>query len=225
MNLLTPTVLALVSTPIFAVIRPSAKEHLLKRKLIQQELPQTPGEDWTTLENGVEFLPAADLTPLAQQHMRRLTGGAYAAAGVYEQAMIDSTETYYDGTSGCSSPADSGFSSNTNPFMVCQYPSWTDYAQAWRSLGFYIDCTYSSGDGSGCQRFILWAAVSKDGWRNVSVGWTTWSDVYVVVRLFFSTYRHVIIIHSILMRSTRAMKSASTCSTIAKTTFGMTVPV
>ena len=97
MNLLTLTLLALVSTPSFAVISPSAKEHLLKRKLIQQELPQTPGEEWTSLENGVEFLPAADLSPLAQQHLRKLTGGAYAAAGVYEQAMIDGTETYYDG--------------------------------------------------------------------------------------------------------------------------------
>ena len=46
-------------------------------------------------------------------------------------------------------------------------------AQAWRALGFYIDCDYDGAedyrrsrnleadDRSGCLRFILWAAVRK----------------------------------------------------------------
>jgi len=45
------------------------------------------------------------------------------------------------------------------------------YAQAWRLLGFYIDCRHcqngksgaacvQSGEQTTCQRFLLWAAVS-----------------------------------------------------------------
>lgn len=61
-----------------------------------------------------------------------------------EPVFVDGTETYYD-----------------------------EYAQAWRLLGFYIDCNYCEGaDGNNevtcveegkdttCQRFLLWAAVS-----------------------------------------------------------------
>jgi hypothetical protein len=89
-------VLALASTATVAAAGPSVKE-ILKRKLINQKLPETPGEDWTSLENGMEFLPAANLSPLAQHHMRRLTNGAYSIGGVYEQAIVDGSETYYDG--------------------------------------------------------------------------------------------------------------------------------
>lgn len=31
------------------------------------------GEQWTTLQTGVEFQPAAELSPLAMEHLRRLT--------------------------------------------------------------------------------------------------------------------------------------------------------
>jgi hypothetical protein len=59
-----------------------------------------------------------------------------------DPAFVDGTETYYD-----------------------------EFAQAWRLLGFYIDCNHCD-DGSNeascvqqgqepvCQRYLLWAAVS-----------------------------------------------------------------
>lgn len=70
----------------------------LTQKLLagQQELPSSAGEDWKSLENGMEFLPAENLTPLAKEHLRRLTGNAYGS-GVYEQATVDGSNTYYDG--------------------------------------------------------------------------------------------------------------------------------
>jgi len=93
-------------------------------------MPNT-GEQWTTLRNGMEFQPAANLSPLAKEHLRQLTENA-DTQGSFQTMFVDGTETYYD-----------------------------EYSQAWRALGFYIDCDYQGEDGSssGCQRFMLWAAV------------------------------------------------------------------
>ncbi len=111
--------------------------HLLKQKLMAKALPDT-GEPWTSLPNGIEYQPAANLSPLAQKHLRRLTEDEMSV-GIFEKMFVDGAETYYD-----------------------------EYAQAWRALGFYIDCDYQGdghrrelqeGEGSGCQRFMLWAAV------------------------------------------------------------------
>jgi len=66
----------------------------MQRKLLRTSLPEVEGQDWMTLENGVEFLPAADLSPIADMHMRRLTGDK-----TYKKVFADGTETYYDGTS------------------------------------------------------------------------------------------------------------------------------
>lgn len=46
---------------------------------------------------------------------------------------------------------------------------WDEYQQAWRYLGFYIDCdssadddaSWDGGTGEGCTRFLIWAAVSS----------------------------------------------------------------
>lgn len=106
---------------------------------------------WTTLQDGTEFQPASgELSPLAQEHLRRLTSSEYMSEeSPYYKLFADGAETYYD-----------------------------DYAQAWRALGWYIDCDYcddndgcwwNQGDdedgggdnrNSGCRRFLLWAAVS-----------------------------------------------------------------
>jgi hypothetical protein len=109
------------------------------------ELPTT-GEEWTTLQNGMEFQPSANLSPLAQYHLRRLTTDEDFQVNSFQKIFIDGTETYYD-----------------------------EYAQAWRVLGWYIDCDFvaenndndsndndndNDNEGSGCQRFLLWAAVS-----------------------------------------------------------------
>ena len=48
---------------------------------------------------------------------------------------------------------------------------YNEYAQAWRLMGFYIDCNADQDDhrrelegedGGGCMRYLLWAAVSVE---------------------------------------------------------------
>jgi hypothetical protein len=59
----------------------------------------------------------------------------------------------------------------TSPFVEGE-SEYDEYQQAWRYLGFMIDCndgwvagqdddgSYDGGTGEGCQRYLLWAAVS-----------------------------------------------------------------
>lgn len=109
--------------------------NLLKEKLGEKSVPDT-GAQWTTLANGVEYQPAANLSPLAEMHLRQLT--ATYPTGNFEKMFVDGAETYYD-----------------------------EYAQAWRALGFFIDCGYQQTDArrdlqegeEGCRRYMLWAAV------------------------------------------------------------------
>ena len=69
----------------------------------------------------------------------------------YDNQFVDGTETYYD-----------------------------DYAQAWRLIGFYIDCNAKEYEqeaderrklqggedgGEACARYLLWAAVSLFVWN------------------------------------------------------------
>lgn len=94
-------------------------------------------------DSKVEFQPAANLSPLAERHLRQLT-----SASSLRQMFADGAETYYD-----------------------------EYAQAWRALGFYTDCDYvmdnnQGGNVGGCQRFLLWAAVST---RSVCFAFPTYS--------------------------------------------------
>lgn len=140
---------------------------LLKEKLMIHELPDT-GEEWTTLKNGVEFQPAGNLSPLSEYHLRKLTSssgsnnknsgddqGEYG--GAFEKMFVDGTETRYD-----------------------------EYAQAWRALGFFVDCDYVGNNNDeqndnddnqkntgGCQRFMLWAAVSAAAGATILVLGTT----------------------------------------------------
>jgi len=110
-----------------------------------KELPDT-GAEWMTLQDGIEVQPAANLSPLAQQHWRRLTWlqKKQNDTTAYDKIFVDGAETRYD-----------------------------DYAQAWRALGFYIDCDANAQNGGrrerklqnnnnqkACTRYLLWAAVS-----------------------------------------------------------------
>jgi hypothetical protein len=78
------------------------------------------------------------LQSLQTQHLRQLWGRQYDLQAPADSIFVDGTETYYD-----------------------------EYAQAWRFLGFYQDCD-ACADGSVdcvgntiCQRYALWAAVSR----------------------------------------------------------------
>ena len=130
--------------PAFFFCTAAAARHQIKHPDMLDNLPST-GAQWQTAQTGMEFQPAQDLSPLAQEHLRRLTSTSTSKDASYSYGssyFLDGAETYYD-----------------------------EYAQAWRVLGFYIDCN-ADGDGNeyedrnleddnaGCQRFLLWAAVS-----------------------------------------------------------------
>lgn len=126
------------------------KQRNSHQALFLKDLPNAGGE-WQTLENGVEVQPASNLSPLAQEHLRRLTWGKSSGSSSMENDANGMTTIYKDGTE----------------------TYYDEYSQAWRALGFYIDCDADvqedgrrqleddNNDGITCQRYMLWAAVSK----------------------------------------------------------------
>ena len=110
-------------------------------------LPDT-GREWVTFDNGIEFLPASGVNA-PMEYVRKLSSEGFEN-NPFMEIFVDGTDTYYD-----------------------------EYAQAWRALGFYIDCDakfYQVDDDEedekddnydqvnniyGCQRYLLWAAVSR----------------------------------------------------------------
>ena len=157
--------------------------------LNQNDIPDS-GKDWISLPNGVQFQPGNsdghEEDEVRLDNLRKLAfngfqnggrnGDEYSTNPQLNQAFIDGSETYYD-----------------------------EYAQAWRLLGWYIDCDScelaNEGNGndnnnggndygncwafrnyngyednnnaadnnnndkqnenrSGCQRYLIWAAVS-----------------------------------------------------------------
>ena len=109
--------------------------------------------DWMSISENVEFMPNTNLPPLPKGRKNRKldedeeesTTGAYEAYDPY------SVQPFVEGMS-----------------------EYDEYQQAWRLLGFMIDCNSAddddggSGSGSGdqgtedgCARYVLWAAVSN----------------------------------------------------------------
>lgn len=72
-------------------------------------------------------------------------------------------------------------SSNNSPYSVQPFvegeSEYDEYQQAWRYLGFMIDCndggnddddgSWDGGTGEGCHRYLVWAAVRSQ--KNVEV--------------------------------------------------------
>lgn len=68
-------------------------------------------------------------------------------------------------------------SNNINPYATQAFvdgeDEYDEYQQAWRYLGFMIDCdssndddgsgSYDGGTGEGCNRYVVWAAVRYFG--------------------------------------------------------------
>lgn len=135
----------------------------------------SPELQWTSLNPTMEYLPAASVR--RRRHLEEAEGnnGAAAAANLqyYYEDLRDQLEE------------DPSLLLN-NPYRVQPFTSgvndYDEYQQAWRMLGFMIDCdvrdgdewsdgaqqshSRDDGDGSvssdGCARFILWAAVSRN---------------------------------------------------------------
>jgi hypothetical protein len=107
----------------------------------------------STGEDWIEMPEGASFQPattLDQERATKLRSAQRRFLG-YDQQFVDGSETYYD-----------------------------DYAQAWRLIGFYIDCNaeeyeqeaddrrklegegrkLEDEDDTACERYLLWAAVS-----------------------------------------------------------------
>ena len=173
----------LVSTMMHAADGALPPKSLIEQALLQKDLPDT-GEQWMTMPNGMEYQPAADLSPLAQLHLRQLTS-ENTTMDAFEKIFADGTETYYD-----------------------------EYAQAWRALGFYIDCDYQdegrrrslqdAGDDerAGCSRFMLWAAVSyisfplfsRCPWYSQSLSSSCSTDIFFFISFLFVCVRRFLIV-------------------------------
>lgn len=101
----------------------------------QSDLPH---DKWISLDPDIEYLPI------------------YPSSRVLGDANDDKyPDTFY----------------KTSPYVEGE-SEYDEYQQAWRYLGFMIDCndgwvagqdddgSYDGGTGEGCQRYLLWAAVS-----------------------------------------------------------------
>jgi hypothetical protein len=134
----------------------------MKTPIIQQEdLPiKDPQSKWQSLNPEVEFIPAEGVDPRLVRRFLEQGNDEYAAQEEEEEehvvnsawASIYKTETFAYGNE-----------------------EYDEYQQAWRLLGFIIDCNpmvdddyyANEGGGSGdqgtedgCARYVLWAAVS-----------------------------------------------------------------
>lgn len=112
--------------------------------LKQSEVPSFKDQHWMSVSKGVEYQPSPQSSqdPKMQRTLDRLLrGDDDTVENPYadQTIFVDGAETYYDA-----------------------------YAQAWRYVGFYVDCQAEAeddrrrldgdNDGVGCVRYLLWAA-------------------------------------------------------------------
>eukprot|EP00566_Odontella_aurita_P013132 CAMPEP_0113600024 /NCGR_PEP_ID=MMETSP0015_2-20120614/42478_1 /TAXON_ID=2838 /ORGANISM="Odontella" /LENGTH=476 /DNA_ID=CAMNT_0000508237 /DNA_START=85 /DNA_END=1512 /DNA_ORIENTATION=+ /assembly_acc=CAM_ASM_000160 len=118
--------------------------------------------NWVSIKRTVEFLPATS-------NGRVLDG----MDGVMDEALRRQLET------SPNNDLDSPYSSQ--PFVDGE-SNYDEYQQAWRFLGFMIDCNDGVGDdddagdnwdggtGEGCHRYILWAAYVDMDYEGGGIG-------------------------------------------------------
>jgi hypothetical protein len=118
---------------------------------------------WVSMSKDIQFLPVDDLPKKRPSKRARSLG---------EEEDEEEEEEYYADEDG------TGEWEGYNPYSVQPFVEgmgdYDEYQQAWRLLGFMIDCNSvsdeeqddhsGSRDGEttedGCARYILWAAVS-----------------------------------------------------------------
>ena len=131
------------------------KQNLLPPLMHDEDLPiVNAGEKWKSLNQDVDFVPADGIDP--QMVSRFLEQGNYYEEEVTtDDNRMKGMDYIYD----------------NQPFAYGD-GDYDEYQQAWRLLGFIVDCNpmvdddyYDQGSGDsgtedGCARYVLWAAVS-----------------------------------------------------------------
>lgn len=128
-------------------------------------IPKSRENDWVSLDQDTEFLPAD------------VSGAAFSSS--VARQLASSTNTY-------------------NPYASQAFVDgayeYNGYQQAWRYLGFMIDCDnnggsnqddHKSGDqgtGEGCSRYVLWAAYVDLEYEGGGIGeyqyWDRWANAW-----------------------------------------------
>jgi hypothetical protein len=122
------------------------------------EIPST-GEEWMSLADGTEFQPSA------------IKGDATKQRALRDAQKRFLGEDNVSSTSSSSASDIASRTSNSELYVDSQNTYYDAYMQSWRYLGFYIDCSparnlgrrhrrLESDETVGCQRYLLWAAVS-----------------------------------------------------------------
>lgn len=122
----------------------------------QEDLPidESNEDQWQSLNPLVEFYPSEKVDPAIVQRFLGENNDDSQGAADGAMASIYNFQPFANGDE-----------------------NYDGYQQAWRLLGFIVDCNplvdddYYGGSGSGdqytadaCARYVLWAAVSKIGW-------------------------------------------------------------
>jgi hypothetical protein len=99
------------------------------------------GYGWVSLDHGVEFKPAVSQdSAVSDEKSKAIRRAQMRLFSYHEDMFVDSYETHYDA-----------------------------YSQAWRFLGFFVDCNsnedenrkLANNDAFACVRYALWAAVRR----------------------------------------------------------------
>jgi hypothetical protein len=146
----------------------------------QDELPiENVRQKWQSISEDVEFVPSDSID-------QALVG----------RFLADQQQYYYNDDADNSNDDERAANAakyqkiyGVEPFSYGN-EEYDEYQQAWRLLGFIIDCNpivdddYYGGSGSqdqgtedGCARYVLWAAVSRSGFIFVS-SMHLYNDVY-----------------------------------------------
>ena len=133
-------------------------QNLLPPLMRDEDLPiVNAGEKWKSLNQNVDFVPADGIDPeMVGRFLEQ--GNYYEEEEQTDDNRMKGMEFIYD----------------NQPFAYGE-GDYDEYQQAWRLLGFIVDCNPmvdddvydqgGSGDdvtGDGCARYVLWAAVSSN---------------------------------------------------------------
>ena len=158
---------------------PSTEPQEQPRYFSSQEVSDAAGgtQQWISLHPGVEFLSSSEIVDTGLHVASQMAQEQFPLAQPRRRLQDDEEEEEdEEASSSSSTKTEDNSQYRVQPFVdgVSDYDA---YQQAWRLLGFMIDCnniqnSYSnnnnnnnqhsgdnSGTGEGCTRYVLWAAV------------------------------------------------------------------
>lgn len=137
--------------------------------MLKSEVPDT-GEDWRSLSENIEFQISADFDYSDKKMQKTLT------------MLLEGDEEAMKATRKLESYSD--------PYLTAELFAdnafYTAYAQAWRYLGYYVDCDPQEdkdrrrmeNNGGGCLRYLLWAAYVDPNYQGNGLGEYQFYDRY-----------------------------------------------